>query len=88
MLDKNIMLTAIEIYDAQMKNTPHYYSSLIKTLDGRIDKNTVSQCLDVLSDYFLTDEKYEKINDGRVAKVIRISEDGIPLVKEWITKGT
>ena len=84
MNNEDIKCIAIEIYNAQIKYKPYHFLTLVKAFDGKIDKIMVSLCLNTLLDFFMIEEKYEPIDENRSAKVIRITEDAIPIVKGWI----
>ena len=80
---QSVTTVAIEIYDAQANNRPHHFTSLVKIFEGKISRNIICMCLDILSDFELLEEEYAKIDENHSGKIIKISEVGIPLVRIW-----
>ncbi|MDD5453957.1 MAG: hypothetical protein PHW62_00455 [Candidatus Ratteibacteria bacterium] len=85
-VSKNVIKVAIEIYSAQKKTKPHSFSTLVKLLNGRISRNTISICIDILTDIAIVTERWDKKKINNWYRVIEISNDGIPLVEQWTKK--
>jgi hypothetical protein len=86
MNSNNVVRVAIEIYDAQKKNELHTFSSLVKVLNGRISRNEISICVDILTDITLLNWKWvQSTSSGkcRFDRIMRITDVGIPLIDKW-----
>lgn len=81
-VSKDVICVAIEIYDAQKRSTPYHFGELVKVLHGRISRNTLSKCIDILTDIAIVTESWTKKNNCW-CRTIEISNDGKPLVEKW-----
>ncbi len=83
--DKDVVRVAIEIYDAQKKGKSHTFNSLVKCLDGRISRNDISICLDILLDAAIMDGCWKQ-DGNKWKRIFEISYNGMPLVEKWYGK--
>lgn len=81
-VSKDAICVAIEIYAAQKKGNSYHFGTLVKILNGRISRNTISKCIDILTDIAIVKESWAKKNNCW-CRIIEISNDGKPLVEKW-----
>lgn len=84
-ISEDVISVAIEILAAQQRNEPHHFGNLVKVLDGRISRNTISKCIDILTDIAIVTDGWDKKNNNWY-RTIEISNDGRQLVEKWTKK--
>jgi hypothetical protein len=82
----NELKVATEIFGCQKRGEKVWLGKLQKNLTGEISKNTVSAALDTLFDWGILKAEYGETENGRAGRLLMISNESTPLVKELYEK--
>jgi len=74
MILSNDFKIACEIYRYELNNEPIWFTKLTEMLYGKIDKNTISDSLDTLSDWGIVKYEYGYTNTGHCAGLLHICD--------------
>ena len=80
---EDMIQVAIQILDTQKTKYPCHFGSLVKTLDGRISRNTISKCIDILTDMGILKYSWNHDINNRWYRSIEISSCATPLIEGW-----
>lgn len=77
---------ACEIYRMNIEKKPVWYGKLVELLDGTVNKETVSQALDTLSDWLIVRGHYGPLGDGRAGYLWEIEPDSVHVIRPLYEK--
>jgi hypothetical protein len=79
--EKYLFIVGFQVLDFQEKNEKPTFTKIVKVLDGRVAKNKISQVLDYMYDVGLVTMDYGMVDEKRAGRIIKLTEDGICLIK-------
>ena len=82
----NELKVATEIFGCQERGEKVWLGKLQERLAGEISKNTISAALDTLFDWGIIKAEYGETEKGRAGRLLMISNESIPLIKELYLK--
>ena len=82
----NEFKVAAEIYHCQDNDEIVWYGKLVDRLAGKVSKNTISSAIDTLFDWEIIKAEYGKTEKGRAGRLLMISNEARPLIKELYEK--
>jgi hypothetical protein len=83
----NEFKVAAEIYGCtDVNNGIVWYGKLIKLLEGKLSKNTISNAIDTLIDWGIVKAEYGPTEKGRAGRLLMISNESKPLIKDLYEK--
>jgi len=82
----NELKVAAEIFGCQERGEKVWLGKLQERLIGEISKNTISATLDTLFDWGIIKAEYGETEKGRAGRLLMISNESIPLIKELYEK--
>ena len=77
---------AAEIFGCHERGEKVWLGKLQENLTGEISKNTISAALDTLFDWGIIKAEYGETENGRAGRLLMISNETIPLIKELYEK--
>lgn len=78
----NEFKVAAEIYRCREEGEVVWYNKLVSLLEKEMSKNTISKALNTLFDWGIVKAEYGESETGRAAKLLKISNEAEPIVKE------
>jgi len=82
----NELKVATEIFGCQERGEKVWLGKLQERLNGEISKNTISAALDTLFDWGIIKAEYGETEKGRAGRLLMISNESTPLIKELYEK--
>jgi hypothetical protein len=82
----NELKVATEIFGCQERGEKVWLGKLQDRLKGEISKNTISAALDTLFDWGIIKAEYGETEKGRAGRLLMISNESTPLIKELYEK--
>lgn len=82
----NELKVAAEIFGCQERGEKVWLGKLQERLNGEISKNTISAALDTLFDWGIIKAEYGETEKGRAGRLLMISNESVPLIKELYEK--
>jgi|GEM_PF-707850 len=82
----NELKVAAEIFGCQERGEKVWLGKLQERLAGEISKNTISAALDTLFDWGIIKAEYGETEKGRAGRLLMISNESTPLIKELYEK--
>jgi len=77
---------ATEIFGCQERGEKVWLGKLQGNLAGIVSKNTVSAAIDTLFDWGIIKAEYGETEKGRAGRLLMISNESVPLIKELYVK--
>jgi hypothetical protein len=77
---------AAEIFGCQERGEKVWLGKLQERLAGEISRNTISAALDTLFDWGIIKAEYGETEKGRAGRLLMISNESTPLIKELYEK--
>lgn len=82
----NEFKVAAEIFACQENRELVWYTKLVQRLKGKLSKNTIAKALDILFDWGIVKAEYGETEKGRAGKLLIISNEAQPIVRELYSK--
>ena len=82
-----VLEVGLQILDWQEKDIQPTFSGLVKTLDGRITRNQISEALDYLYDLCVLKQCYEAVGT-RWQRVLRLNTVGMDFMQKIMAQVT
>ena len=78
----NEFKVAAEIYAFGESGELIWYTKLVKSLSGKLSKNTIAKALDTLFDWGIVKAEYGETETGRAGRLLMISNEAKSIVKD------
>lgn len=78
----NEFKVAAQIYEYEEKGELVWHNKLVDSLHGILSKNTISNALNTLFEWGIIKAEYGETEKGRAGKLLRISNEAKPIIKE------
>jgi hypothetical protein len=80
------LMVACEIYSLGLRNEKVWLSKLQTNLSGKVGKTKIGTCINTLFDWGILKAEYGPTDSGRAGRLLFISDDSKPLIKELYEK--